>query len=574
MDFIFISKNKLKENFLVSKGLKVFRERGQTLFKSISNEIFELYLYKNNNQAPFFLRFDNGDFIFSQGTLFYKRLYGNASLEALYEDFKINENGIADSLVGNFSVIIFSNNKLFIFNDFLGLNRIYHTDRFELISTSFLAISQSLKTKTISDQEVYEYIMRGSSYGEKTVLKEIKLFESGTITEVLKCNSKKKFKFNYQKSIYQDDFDKMVSIVSEKLLSIFSLIVDEFQSNISSALSGGYDSRLMIALLRRFDIQPYIYVYGSDKDLDVINAKRIADSEEFPLFHSNEKRNKNIAIDTYADIIHKNFYFYDGLGNTGIFNDGTDIITRNRRTKGGKIQINGGGGEIFRNFWSLPNRAFTSKELVTHAYDGKFYDEFGKRFNKDVFLKNFSKKIDKAVGANGSKLSRRQVEMVYPLFRLKYWQSLNNSVNIKLSNTLTPLIDPSLLFISFDIPLKFKQDGRFQAAVINKIDNKLATYMSNYGHSFSDEIPYKIRAKRFVVEHLPMFAKPLIRGLARKFLSKGAMPYYLSNPYLSKIFDLEDLNIKEYVDISKINNSDFLSRALTIEYLVRYSQDK
>jgi hypothetical protein len=52
-------------------------------------------------------------------------------------------------------------------------------------------------------------------------------------------------------------------------------VAASFGDRVTCALSGGYDSRLILALLRRHGVSPRVYVYGPPGDKDVELARTI-----------------------------------------------------------------------------------------------------------------------------------------------------------------------------------------------------------------------------------------------------------------------------------------------------------
>ena len=56
----------------------------------------------------------------------------------------------------------------------------------------------------------------------------------------------------------------------------FAAVAKIFGNRVTSALSGGYDSRLILAMLRRHGVAPHLFVYGNAGDQDVRLATAIA----------------------------------------------------------------------------------------------------------------------------------------------------------------------------------------------------------------------------------------------------------------------------------------------------------
>lgn len=573
MDFLLIKKEgRLKKSLLqeYSSSFAVFSRRNQRKIAEVDNNDFYLSLYNSDNSKCHIKKFKNGDFIVVLGTLFYKNEFADNCLDALFNDFCERDKYLINNLIGNYCVIVFKDSELFIFNDYLGLLRVYYSDNFELVSSSFLAMSIAIKDKTLSHQEIYEYIIRGGMYGGQTIFKRIKLIPSSTLLNFTKEQIGERLDYvNTNPSIYSN-YDEAVEYISEKLLSIFEIFGRKFGPSITMALTGGYDSRLNLACFKRIGISPEdMYVYGSDNESDVVIAKLIAQGEQLNLKHINKSNYPNVPLSSYNRIIQKNFFYFDGLGNvrTGIFDNGSDLYTRLERSENGRLQVNGGGGEIFRNYWNLNSSQKTALDFARHKYDIYNYKAYTELFNKHEYFENFSSKMIEAVDAESNKLTRKQMEMCYPLFRLRYAQSINNSNNIRISNALTPLIAPSLLFLSYEIPMNWKYNGKIEASLIKYINPQLARYNSNYGHNFIEEIPFGNKFRNFLNRNIPLVVRPYLRNLVSK-KNQSELPYYLTNDYISQVVNLDSLLISDYVDIGLLNDPSRLSRSLTLEYLL------
>lgn len=573
MNFFYINKNKqstknIQKEYLPS--FEIFEKRGQKERIVFNTDKFYLSIFDGKNSKCYIDEFENGDFIVTLGNLFYRDNFGKDCLQFLYNDFKNGERDLYNNLKGSYSVLIFVNNELYVFNDFLGLMRVYNTEDGSFFSTSFLAIAKGLKVKTPSTQEIYEYIIRGGMYGDKTVLKEINLIPRSTVVCMNGESLNEKLKFVYERLPFYNDYNEMLEYVSAEYMNIFKSITNTFGENITTALSGGYDSRLMLALLRKNGITPKLYVYGTENSSDVIVAKRIAKGENFSINHIDRNIYGDIEINDFADIVENNFIFYDGLGTFGIFDDGRDVISRRKRSSEGILQLNGAGGEVWRDFWGLNPLKKKSIDFVRHKWDIYNYKAYSDKFNKKRYFNNFTHKLEQSINFpdNRRKLTRKEMEMSYPLFRYRYWQSIGNSINLNFSYTLMPLMETSLLYPSFDLPIQKKYNGRFEAALIRKIDPKLASYPSNYGHNFMGRVPVKSKTTTFVKRNIPLSVKPLIRYMHSN-AKKANSPYYLDEPYVEEVLDFKNMFISEYIDISKLNDPLAKSRALTLEYFFR-----
>lgn len=89
-----------------------------------------------------------------------------------------------------------------------------------------------------------------------------------------------------------------------------------YSDKITSALSGGFDSRLMLVLKLKEFINPKLYVYGSNTNSDVIIAKLIAINENLNLDHTNKF--EIFDESSITNTIYNNFWDLDASGS--IFN--------------------------------------------------------------------------------------------------------------------------------------------------------------------------------------------------------------------------------------------------------------
>ncbi len=118
------------------------------------------------------------------------------------------------------------------------------------------------------------------------------------------------------------------------------------------------------------------------------------------------------------------------------------------------------------------------------------------------------------------RLSRRDVERLYPAFRCRYWTGRNTSVNNRFGWALTPFIEPATVANAIDVPIAIKNHGRFEAALINAFSPSLARYPSAYGHDFAGDVPLKRRLK----DQLTLLRPPLLRRYAFRIKARMQPP--------------------------------------------------
>ena len=224
------------------------------------------------------------------------------------------------------------------------------------MSSRFLDILACTKAPKIDSQAVYEYVFQGATYGNDTVIRGIS-----------RLDGSQKFKFqtgsDAQASVLPMGMDRAAPPLSfedsvtknvQNLRAYFDSIVTCYGDKIDTALSDGYDSRLTFALLHEAGIAPRLHVYGRPTDPDVVVAKAVAAGENIALTHTDKSGVAIVEAFDFADIVERNLDLFDGTPPDSILDDGADIATRFERCAGGELMLNGGGGEIFRNFFIYP----------------------------------------------------------------------------------------------------------------------------------------------------------------------------------------------------------------------------
>jgi len=111
-------------------------------------------------------------------------------------------------------------------------------------------------------------------------------------------------------------------------------------------VSGGYDSRLVLAFLIYAGICHKLYVYGKNDSDDVIIAKLISDILGIKLEHIDKDETSWLSVNEYSHNQKAVFYQMDGLSQYGFICNPVEIQTRKTRYSGGVLGFNGGCGEI------------------------------------------------------------------------------------------------------------------------------------------------------------------------------------------------------------------------------------
>ena len=512
---------------------------------------------------------ENGEFCAVIGTLLYCHATGLPALERLLSDFKSGTIQ-RSSLHGHYCVLIGTGDAIEVFTDPFGIYPVWKNTDNNVVSSSFLAISDAMDGVTVDTQAAYEYVFQGATYGGASVFREIDLFDCHSILRFGPSVETKPWgPTPAAAELGLSDADRLARNLAN-LRAYYDAIVSCFGDRIDTALSGGYDSRLTLALLLERGATPSIHVYGRPEDGDVTVAKHVAANEGFALSHVDKSTFAPVEPDDFADVIERKFLAFHCHPPDGLFENGSDLDTRTELSRGGRLMLNGGGGEVFRNYFYLPDRPFSIRQILW-----AFYSRFDPAtctglFDPERYYRALEDKIRKTLGVVGNRLSRRDVERVYPEFRCRFWMGRNNSVNNRLGPALTPLIDENVVPDTLGLPLKIKNFGRFEARMINAINPLLAAYQTVYGHGLAGDPPLQ----RILKDLKTYIRPPIVRRFTYRLKHRRPVPrpYWLSDDYVGRVLDLEFPYARRLFDMTRVCDNEQYNCICTLELLLEKYQ--
>lgn len=547
-------------------ALHAFGKQGYKRIVDLSTGDFDiLYCGKHNVDSDSLYRVDERNFCFSTGTLIYRRRIGNQAARLAFEDFS-RQALDTEQLFGNFALVVCIEGRLHIHNDAQGVYAIWHDNVLGCLSSSFPVMFTCLPHLSVNPDAVYPYVFQEATFGGDTVFREIQRLRVG---EGVLLQVRSERVAGLASSVPRSDstdIDRHVRTLHELLREQFAAIAACFGDNIGSALSGGYDSRLLLALCREQGLSPHLHVYGRADAADVRVAKAVCAGEGLVLSHEDKAQREKVTPNRFADIIKQNFYAFQGLCADGILDSGADLQTRLGRSLDGRLLLNGGGGEVMRNFFYLPDRSYSIRELLW-----SFYSRFNPGvctdlFSEESYYSNFERQITRQFGGNGH-LDRATVEHFYAGFRCSYWMGQNNAINNQFGWFLTPFVEWRVAQYAHGVPLILKNHGRLEGALIKAVSPALATYPSSYGHDFSGHIPLKRR----VSDRLTLLRPPWLRRYIYRWKTYRCSdwPYYLDRSYIRAILPDGFEYLLRYFNIDKVTDAAQYRRICSLEYLLQ-----
>lgn len=500
------------------------------------------------------------------GPVWYRGRFGNPALGLLLDD--ITAAGQIDEmeLRGNFALFLRSQAWCLLLNDALGFVRVYASPDERFYSTSWLATCAYAGQTELDEAAAIEYVLLGASHSERTVARGITTLPLGHAFDL----ARKRVQARFPEGMWEEprapaSFDAAVDETGNHLRTVFGEIAAAFPERTRAALSGGFDSRLIIAGLLACGNRPELFVYGDSTSEDIPVARKVAGSVGIAL-NVVDKGDLNRGVPPDLERLVASVLFFDGLPADGIHDSGADQQTRLEQNTGGRIALNGGGGEIFRNFFHLPDRTLYVIDIVRTFYRGFDPKVFRRPEGLDSYEDNLVASIERTLGMQNigarQRLGRQQVELLYPLFRCHHWMGVNNSVGVRHGHYATPLVDLKTVRLAFALPLAWKNAGRLESRLITKFHPGVAGQPSTYGFRFSDGPDSRARFAELITCMRPVSARPYINAARRRLHKLGVAPGMIvrCRALLPGEWRLDSL-----LDLQHLPDNAAFARALAVE---------
>jgi hypothetical protein len=509
-------------------------------------------------------RYPNGDFAFVCGTYLCEGS-GLGDVAALFEDtFSTGE-----KIMGHYAAVLKRNGRTEIKLDSFGSYHLFYNLEARIVCSSFYAISSVLGPLTLSHQSACEYVFNGVVSGNETLFNEVKLAPiQATIVVSSHGLEIVRPTLSVTRVFASPRRDASLRKSIALLDRYFSAVARSFGDRVRCALSGGYDSRLILAFLRRHSIKPSLYVYGRAAERDVQLAVEIARGEGLPLDVIDKDDRPIIPPEEFIETAHRNFLATDGYGHAGIFHNGAETEELSRRVVGDAIAINGGGGEIFRNFFYLPDREYTIDELLW-----SFYSQFNPAactavFDSTSYYRGLKRKMMDVLGCGEPRLPRPVIEWLYHSFRCRAWDGKVDSIACRYGFAAMPYLERSITEHASAIPLRWKNHGAYEAELIRRVDSRLAEYRSIYGHDFSRPLPLSRRLSDCLTHIRPPWLRRYTYRL-RYSRRAGDWPAYLASPYRDAVLPGGGTVSRRLFQLNRVADPLQYTRILSLEYAFR-----
>ena len=505
------------------------------------------------------------------GPIWYRGRFGRSALLLILED--TDANGCVDEACvrGNHALFIRTRDRCMLMNDALGFVRVYVSADRCFYSTSWLATCAYTGGVELDEAASIEYVLLGASHSDSSVARGVTTLPLGYAFDLSKKNTQGRLAGDpWGGETSPASLGGAVEEISAYLKTASRELAAAFPGRVRAALSGGFDSRLIVAGLLACGSRPELFVYGAPESVDVTIAGAVAAGVGLPVQHVDKQAmDRDLPFPDLERLV-DSALFFDGLPNDGVHDPGPDQQTRLAQTAGSRIALNGGGGEIFRNYFHLQDRPYHAVDVVRAFYRGFDGNAFRHRHGLRLYQERMVSSIECCLGLAGAdlnpKLTRGQVELLYPLFRCHFWMGVNNSVGVRHGYYMTPLVDLNTIRLAWSLPLRWKNAGLLESHIIAKLHTELASQPSSYGFRFTERPTWDARFSEWATRMRPVRVRPYINAWHRRF-GKSGVPAEMA--LRCRALLPGEWRLDQILDLNRLPSSEAFARALAIEVVWR-----
>jgi len=553
------------------KAISVFAKKSFAKVKKFKLGQYNLLLYSKiagkdgDNYKNYF-----DDLIFGLGTIMYKDYPRNYVLNGIYEDYIKGEFN-KEKIFGIFLIGIYHKDNIYFIHDSLNYFQAYYLKDTLCISSSMLALAEAYNGPLNLDKfAIASNIISGCSFGNHTIFEEIKKVGIHIRYSYPKIIYNIGGKGNSKKIEYRSR-SEAVKIQNEQIDQYFSNIKSFLNPNdcIDTGLSGGYDSRLIVAKLNqhRFNYQVHTN-YKDHPDSDIIISRQIASVLNNELKEVVTKRAYSVGGSLKNENLDKAMYFYDGQirVNHGWTREYRTLDYRRKILGDCILGLSGHNGEQYRNnyhyFIGKISQAYFVKHYIFNGLLKRIIPERKLRQEIIYFYKNY---FNERLGLNG-KLNHNDLRRYYSYEWVCAGPGIRASIENQLSYFLMPFTNESLIKSAEGLTPYLGCDGNFEAELITRSCPILGKIPLNYGFTLEKKINYK-KSLNFVRCLIPLSIINFYRNSIK--------------PKKKYIYTNEDYRMMQKMSIPVnwhyiFSNGDehLVDRTVALEFLLKYFETK
>ena len=499
------------------------------------------------------------------------RLYDNEDMLNYFSDIKCKTDFVSKikNINGLFSVVIQDLNTIYIASDTSRIFPLFYFSNDQVLHISD-SIHQIKSTYTIEERNTSaekEFEGVGYTLGDETLISniyqtqsnEFLIFKNGSLSD-------KKIFYSYatDKTSNSNKFDLKTEMVDVFENSFRRLIQSLNGRQAVVPLSGGYDSRLIVTMLKKYDYDNVVcYTYGKKENLEVQNAKKTARLLNYPwifIDYTNElidscmfKNDFNNYINYQANYVSMPFFQEYFAVNS---------LIENKQIEKNAIFIPGHSGDILGG--SLYIKMIPKKLNIKNISNIIFQKNFFTGNHNSQEKKQIISRITDLISfftQNNKKLLPQTVIEDY-IIKERISKFIMNSSNLYLfynHEVRFPFWDTTLLSYFKNLPTKYKRNKLLFNEVIEE------SFFTPYNINFSKKLGptlFELYSQIIKMKFKPFFPK-FIKKI--KLRNNDILNNYHVTNLLKK--QMINNNIEPKKNIQELNER-------IIEWYLHYSKNK
>ncbi|CAL2076375.1 asparagine synthase C-terminal domain-containing protein [Tenacibaculum sp. 190524A02b] len=311
---------------------------------------------------------------------------------------------VLNKINGVFSFIITTENTSFITSDVTRAFPLFYSrkDNSIFLSDDIDFIKKELNLTTFDTISEYELLASLHTYGKKTLLKNIFQVQASEYLIVKKEEiTKRDFFYTYtsENNIKDIESNLIKNAINNIERSFNRLIISLKNSPVAVPLSGGFDSRLIAVMLKKYNYKNVIcYTYGNKKSDEIKNSKKTAEKLGFKWYfiEYNDKITSNfLSSKNFKEYAHyagkyssmpnlQEYFAVQFLKNKKLIPDNTVFIP------GYAGDLLGGSQFVKVIPKSLKTNeifdTYACKKLVSHLFKNQYKEQFKNSLKETVQL--------------------------------------------------------------------------------------------------------------------------------------------------------------------------------------------
>lgn len=441
--------------------------------------------------------------ILLDGMVVYKQKDTATSLKIILEDYKKNQFK-PEELTGQFTLMLIHNNQVEVIRDATGVSNFYTLDNYAFAS-SFLSLCEIAPGLTLNRNALIENILSGAIIGPDTLFKEIMRIEEDRTFPGLKFRKISKPEY----SLKGGNRDKLITAQLDELNVYFNTLRPMVEKHgLTIGLTGGFDSRLLMALAERhFSNIHYFTHWRKTITKEVQIAKELSKFANRPLTIHRVTPPLEMTEVQAIDNIKKAFYHCDGQIRKQLYwHEAYNTLDYIKKIyEHATLGFYGIGGEQYRNYERMiwPKWPFDTwlKYDILYRYSDNVFRDIK---NEKKFYSWFSNKVKKRLGIEDQKFVNR---IHVKRYHNEVYNQSNRAVRLTMENKVVfftgPFIESRVSTRAYESVPRLGMGLDFQAAMIHKLNPKLAAIESNYGYNFSEGESLKAKLMGGAKELMP-----------------------------------------------------------------------